>query len=158
MRTSLQAVGFGVLLIVASCAAPGPTPTPTCQSPVLERGPTWREIGGPHVWLLFEPPYVAVPRYPRRLWIRLDGTSSAGLRLEARHPGGSTVEGFVQSQPIVDWGPGAGPPDGLDGSVFFAGVTLDTPGCWEITIRTNREVVGSGRVEVVALPSEPPPT
>jgi len=141
-------------LLVFGCAV-APTPSPTCPSPVVDRGGGWLEVGGPRAWLLYEPPYHARSPHPRRLWVRVgDAFASESLKIAGGLVGGSRVDGFVQGRP--DWAPGYGPPPDLGGAVFFAGLTLAEPGRWEIVIGTMDEELGLALIDVQPLPPDSP--
>jgi hypothetical protein len=162
MGILVHLLGVGGLCgLVLACAISGPTPSPACPSPVVDRGGGWGEIGGPRAWLLYAPPYYAVSRGARRLWVRVDERFAAeAVTLVGRRAGGSEIEGFVQwARPIEpgDWAPGSGPPSDLGGVVFFAGLPLAEPGCWEIVIgTTEEEELGSAFIDVQPLPPESP--
>jgi hypothetical protein len=149
-RAVATSVGCLATLALASCGMPPPSPSVSCPSAVVDRGQGWHEAGGPDAWLLIDAPFVASPRYPRRLLFRIaDASSFEGLSLMAIQRGTDVSKnGFIQSSPVT-MEAGHGPPADLPGKVFFGGVELTSPGCWQIRVTRGNATVGMAYVEVV---------
>ena len=146
--------------LVLACGISGPTPSPACPSALIDRGGGWQEIGGPGAWLFYDPPYHAASRGARKLFVRVDGAFRGHrMTIAGRPAGGSKVDGFVQwERPIAvsDFGPDLQPRPNLGGAIFFAGLTLTEPGCWEIVIGSDDEQLGSAFIDVQRLPPDSP--